>query len=60
MDIETIKVNLLNVTALTMTMMPIERVVAVAVGITAIIYNVLKIIGWFTKERKGLTNQDKT
>ena len=52
MDIEAIKVNALNVFALAATMMPIERWVAIILGITAIVYNVLKIIAWVRNNTK--------
>lgn len=51
MKLETLKVNLLNLVALSLNLMPVEKIVAVAVGISALIYNILKIIAWF-KNRK--------
>ena len=53
MDIETLKVNLLNVGALMLGMMPVERIVAIIVGITAIVFNVLKIISWFKQQKES-------
>jgi hypothetical protein len=52
MDFEYLKVNILNVAALTINLMPVERIVAIAVGVTALTYNVLKIIKWFQDSKK--------
>lgn len=52
MDLDTIKVNILNVFALTMQMMNVERVLAFAVGVTALVYNILKIYDWLKKNKK--------
>lgn len=52
MDIEAIKVNALNVFALAATMMPIERWVAILLGVSAIFYNILKIVAWFKNQTK--------
>jgi uncharacterized membrane protein YecN with MAPEG domain len=57
MDLETIKLNVLNIFALSLQMMQVERILAFAVGITALIYNVMKIYSWVQKrveERKNL------
>ena len=48
MDFETIKLNVLNIFALTLQMMEVERLLAIAVGITALIYNIMKIYSWLT------------
>jgi len=53
MELETLKVNLLNIAALTLNLMPVERVIAVLVGVTALIYNILKIISWFKNRKLG-------
>ena len=52
MELESLKVNLLNITALTLSMMPVERAVAVLVGVTAVFYNILKIISWFRHRKQ--------
>lgn len=52
MDIETIKLNILNVFALSLQMMNVERAIAIAVGLTALVYNMMKIISWLKKEGK--------
>jgi hypothetical protein len=49
MDLETIKLNVLNVFALTLQMMEVERLLAIAVGVTALIYNIMKIYSWVQK-----------
>ena len=49
MDIDTIRLNALNVFALSLQMMNIERVIAIAVGLTALVYNMMKIITWLKK-----------
>ena len=46
MNYEAIKLNILNVFALSMSMMDIERWVVLLVGVTALIYNCLKIYKW--------------
>lgn len=56
MDLETIKLNVLNVFALSLQMMQVERILAIAVGVTALIYNMMKIYSWVQKridERKN-------
>ena len=49
MDIDTIRLNALNVFALSLQMMNIERTIAVMVGITALAYNCMKIYSWLKK-----------
>lgn len=46
MDIETLKLNILNIFALTLQMMNVERVLAIGVAVTALIYNLMKIYTW--------------
>jgi len=52
MDIDTLRINILNITALTLQLMPVETIVAILVGATAITINVLKIITWFRHNRQ--------
>jgi len=52
MDLEAIKLNILNVFALSLQMVQIERAIAIAVGITALIYNIMKIYAWLKKNEK--------
>jgi hypothetical protein len=52
MDFDVIKLNVLNIIALSMQMMQVERVVAIAVGLTALTYNVMKIYSWLKKNNK--------
>jgi hypothetical protein len=52
MDIETIKLNILNVFALSLQMMQVERILAFAVGVTALIYNLMKIYSWLKNNGK--------
>jgi len=53
MDIETIKLNVLNVFALSLQMMQVERILALAVGVTALIYNVMKIYSWIKRNSEN-------
>lgn len=46
MDIETLKLNVLNIFALSLQMMQVERIIAIGVGVTALIYNCMKIYRW--------------
>lgn len=52
MDIETIKLNVLNIFALSLQMMQVERVIAIAVGVTALVYNCMKIYTWLKANGK--------
>ena len=52
MDIETIKLNVLNVFALSLQMMNVERAIAIAVGLTALVYNCMKIYTWLKRNGK--------
>lgn len=52
MDLETIKLNILNIFALSLQMMDIERTIAIAVGVTALIYNCMKIYKWLKDNNK--------
>lgn len=52
MDFETIKLNVLNIFALSLQMMQVERLLAIAVGITALVYNVMKIYSWLKANGK--------
>lgn len=52
MDIETLKLNILNVFALSLQMMQVERVIAILVGVTALIYNCMKIYKWLESNGK--------
>lgn len=52
MDIETLRLNALNVFALSLQMMDIEKTLAVAVGLTALVYNCMKIITWLKRNGK--------
>jgi len=52
MDIETIKLNIINVFALSLQMMNVERVIAISVGITALVYNLMKIYSWLKANGK--------
>lgn len=52
MDLETIKLNILNIFALSLQMMDIERTIAILVGITALVYNCMKIYKWLKENHK--------
>ena len=52
MDIETIKLNVLNIFALSLQMMQVERVLAIGVGVTALVYNCMKIYTWLKANGK--------
>ena len=52
MDIETLKLNIINVFALSLQMMQVERIIAMAVGLTALGYNCLKIYSWLKRNGK--------
>jgi hypothetical protein len=52
MDFETIKLNILNVFALSLQMMQVERLLAIAVGVTALVYNMMKIYSWLKNNGK--------
>jgi hypothetical protein len=52
MDIETLKLNILNVFALSLQMVNIERSIAIAVGVTALVYNCMKIYSWLKRSGK--------
>ena len=52
MDLETVKLNILNIFALSLQMMDIERTIAIAVGVTALIYNCMKIYKWLKDNNK--------
>jgi len=52
MDIETLKLNVLNIFALSLQMMNVERVIAIGVGVTALTYNLMKIYSWLKANGK--------
>ena len=52
MDLDTIRLNVLNIFALSMQMMDVERSIAILVGVTALVYNVLKIYSWLKANGK--------
>ena len=52
MDLDTIRLNVINVFALSLQMMDVEKVVAISVGITALVYNLLKIYSWLKTNGK--------
>ena len=52
MDIETLKLNVLNIFALSLQMMNVERAIAIGVGVTALIYNLMKIYSWLKANGK--------
>ena len=52
MDLDTIRLNVLNIFALSLQWMDIERTIAIAVGITALIYNCMKIYAWLKANGK--------
>lgn len=47
MEFETAKLNIINLVAIGINMMPVEQIFGVLAGITALIYNCLKIYTWF-------------
>mgnify|MGYP003631904637 CR=1 FL=1 len=47
MTFETAKLNFINLAALGVNMMPIEHIFGILAGLTALIYNCLKIYTWF-------------
>ena len=51
-DLDTIRLNVLNIFALSLQMMDIERTIAILVGVTALIYNVMKIYKWLVDNGK--------
>lgn len=52
MDLDTIRLNLLNIFALSLQMMNVERIIAIAVGVTALMYNLMKIYSWLKANKK--------
>jgi len=52
MDLDTIRLNVLNIFAISLQMMNVEKVIAVAVGLTALIYNCMKIYSWLKANNK--------
>lgn len=52
MDLDTIRLNVLNIFALSLQMMNVERAIAIAVGVTALVYNCMKIYSWLKANGK--------
>lgn len=52
MDLDIIKLNVINVFVLYLTFIEINQVITIILGITATLYNLLKIYSWF-KNNKG-------
>ena len=52
-DKDTVEANLVNVSALGLGMMSLDRVLTLLVLGTALIYNVLKIYSWYKNRKDG-------
>ena len=53
MDKELIEANLLTILAMSVTLMDVEKIISIAVLITALVYNVIKLYNYFkTKKLK--------
>jgi hypothetical protein len=57
-DKDTVEANLVNVSALGVGMMSLDKVLTLLVLGTALIYNVLKIISWFKNRKDGKSKDD--
>jgi len=52
-DKDTVEANLVNVGALGVGMMSLDKILTLLVLGTALIYNVLKIISWYKNHKNG-------
>jgi hypothetical protein len=52
-DKDTVEANLVNVSALGVGMMSLDKVLTILVLGTALIYNVLKIYSWYKNHKNG-------
>ena len=52
MDVDTVRTNAFNAVALSVQYMPVEKTIAILVGISALIYNCLKIYSWLKSNGK--------
>jgi hypothetical protein len=52
-DKDTVEANLVNVSALGLGMMSLDRILTLLVLGTALIYNVLKIYSWYKNRKDG-------
>lgn len=57
-DKDTVEANLVNVSALGVGMMSLDKVLTLLVLGTALIYNVLKIYSWYKNHKNGKSKID--